>query len=79
MHSSVKVASTPLTHTVTPSTRHDGQNLTAFTLRVINMVQFTPINLGLPWNFYGGAYGKCFENVFSSSFQQLIFVLLSHT
>ena len=47
----------------------------------LNSVQFTikPVTLDLPLDFYGGAWRKYFENTFSSSFQQLMLVLLSHS
>ena len=45
----------------------------------INLLQFTPINLGLPLVFYGGACRKYFETALLSSFRQLILVLLNHS
>ena len=47
----------------------------------INLVQFMmePIDLDLPLYFYGGVCRKYFENWFSSSFQQLMLVVLNQS
>ena len=53
------------------SSRHHAMNLVQFTI--------TAINLDLPLDFYGSVCRKYFEDMFSSSFQQLMLVQLKHS